>query len=88
MKTKEMTKDQSVLVERIDELCRERNLSYYTLSYRSSVPLTTLMHIMDGTSKNPGIFTVIKICDGLGVSMSEFFDTSAFNEMLKEVDGQ
>jgi len=88
MKKVQMKKDQSILVNRIDELCRAKNYSYYTLSYRSSVPLTTLIHIMDGTSKNPGIFTVIKICDGLGVSMSEFFNTKEFQEMLKEVDGQ
>ena len=87
MKKEQRRKQQSVLVERIDELCKEKNYSYYALSYKSSVPLTTLIHIMDGTSKNPGVFTVIKICDGLGVSLSEFFNTEAFNEMLKEVDG-
>lgn len=84
---REMGKDQSILVNRIEKLCVERNYSYYVLSYKSSVPLTTLIHIMDGTSKNPGIFTIIKICDGLGVSMSEFFDTKEFQDMLKEVDG-
>ena len=88
MKKAPMKKGQSILVDRIDELCRQKNYSYYTLSYKSSVPLTTLIHIMDGTSKNPGIFTVIKICDGLGISMSEFFDTKEFQEMLKEIDGQ
>lgn len=77
---------QRILIDRINELCREKNYSYYTLSYKSSVPLTTLMHIMDGTSKNPGIFTIIKICDGLEISLNDFFDTEDFRKMSKEVD--
>ena len=87
MKNEQMRKHQSILVDRINELCREKDYSYYTLSYKSSVPLTTLIHIMDGTSKNPRIFTVIKICDGLEISLKDFFDTESFREMLKEVDG-
>lgn len=88
MKSEQMKKQQSILINRIEELCKEKKYSYYTLSYKSSVPLTTLIHIMDGTSKNPGIFTVIKICDGLEISLRDFFDTDDFREMLKEVDGQ
>lgn len=78
-----MTKNQRILVERIEKLCREKNYSYYMLSYKSSVPLTTLIHIMDGTSKNPGIYTIMKICDGLEVSLKEFFDTKEFDNLFK-----
>ncbi len=44
------------------------------------------MHIMNGESKNPGIFTIIKICDGLEISLRDFFDTEDFVEILKEVE--
>ena len=57
---------QDMLVERIDNLCKERNMSYYTLSYNSTVPLTTLMHIMNKSTLNPGIITISKICDEIG----------------------
>ena len=73
-----MDKQQKILIDRIDKLCKERNYSYYTLSYKASIPLTTLIHIMEGDSKNPGIFTIMKICDGLGVSLTDFFDTDEF----------
>lgn len=86
MGIKQMDKIQRVLIERINELCTEKNYSYYTLSYKSSVPMTTLVHIMNGTSKNPGIRTIIKICDGLDISLKEFFDTEGFQEILKTVD--
>jgi transcriptional regulator with XRE-family HTH domain len=70
---------QDMLVERIDNLCKERNMSYYTLSYNSTVPLTTLMHIMNKSTLNPGIITISKICDGFGITMKEFFDSSEFD---------
>lgn len=80
----EQKKLQEVLKKRIDELCKENNVSYYALSYKSTIPLTTLVHIMDGTTKNPGVLTILKLCDGLGVTLQEFFDTQDFEELLKE----
>lgn len=82
----QMKNYQKILKNRIDELCREKNYTYYTLSYKASIPLSTLMHIMNGDSKNPGVITIIKICDGLEISLKEFFDTEDFVSMLKEVD--
>lgn len=75
-------KAQKILVERIDELCKEKDMSYYALSYKATIPLSTLIHIMDETTKNPGIFTIMKICDGLEVSLPEFFDTQEFEEAV------
>ena len=74
-------KYQKILIKRIDDLCREKGLSYYELSYRSAIPLTTLVHIMDGTTKNPGFFTILKICDGLGVSLEEFVQITEFQRL-------
>lgn len=79
-----MKKQQQILIDRIDELCKKKGYSYYTLSYKSSVPLSTLMHILDGTSKSPGLFTIIKLCDGLDITPAKFFDTVEFEKMLKE----
>lgn len=79
-----MDEKQKVLIQRINQLCKEKGYTYYTLSYKSSVPLSTLTHIMGGTSKNPGLFTIMKLCDGLGVSMKEFFDTQEFDAVIKE----
>jgi len=79
------TKDkQKVLADRINTFCKQKDISYYSLSYKSTVPLTTLLHIVDGSTKNPGIFTIIKICEGLGVTLKEFFDTDEFNEGIED----
>ena len=74
-------KAQDLLVERINNLCKEKRMSYYALSYESAVPMTTLMHIMDKSTVNPGILTIGKLCDGLGITMKEFFDTPEFEEL-------
>ena len=77
---------QKLLIGRIDQLCKEKGISYYTLSYKATIPMTTLLHIMEGNTQNPGIFTIMKICDGLGVSMKEFFDCEEFESIMKDYD--
>ena len=69
---------QKKLAKRIYFLCQRQRISYYTLSYRSAVPMTTLMHIIDGSTKNPGLFTIIKICNGLNMTIKDFFDAEEF----------
>lgn len=66
------------LAERITCLCQQQGISYYTLSYRSAVPMTTIMHIIDGSTRNPGVFTIIKICYGLNITIKDFFDAEDF----------
>ena len=84
--TDEKMKAQDVLVERINNLCKEKRMTYYALSYASAVPMTTLMHIVDCSTKNPGIFTIIKICNGLDVTIQEFFDSKEFVDVEYEVE--
>lgn len=76
-------KEQKILSNRIQELCRARRMSYYLLAYKSGVPITTVMNIVHCTTKNPGIFTVIKLCGALGISVREFFDTEEFYMLEK-----
>lgn len=66
------------LANRIKQLCEKSHISYYTLSYKSTVPMTTLMHIINCSTKNPGVFTIFKICNGLNISIKEFFDSEEF----------
>lgn len=48
--------------------------------------MTTLMNIVEGNTQNPGIFNIMKICDGLGVSLKEFFDTKEFEEAMQNCE--
>ena len=67
-----------LISDRIKDLCRKANMSYYQLSYKSAVPFTTIMNIIDGNTKNPGVYTLMKICDGLGITMVDFFSIKNF----------
>ena len=78
--------EQKKLAKRICFLCKGQGISYYTLSYRSAVPMTTLMHIIDGSTKNPGLFTIIKICNGLNMTVRDFFDAEEFIGIEEEIE--
>lgn len=74
------------LANRIKYLCKKNQISYYTLSYKSTVPMTTLMHIINCSTKNPGIFTLIKICNGLDITIKDFFDSEEFKDIEFEAE--
>lgn len=74
-------KAQDVLVERINNLCKEKRMTYYALSYASAVPLTTLMHIVDKSTVNPGVLTIGKLCEGFGITLKEFFNAPEFDDI-------
>ncbi len=70
-----------MLVERINNLCKKKRMTYYALSVRSEVPMTTLMHIVEKSTVNPGVLTMGKICQGFGITLKEFFDSPEFKDM-------
>lgn len=85
VKTKEvlsMIDARKLLAERVNELCREKEITYEELSSKSEVPLETVLQIADGSVKNPGIFAIAKICEGLNVSLKDFFDTDEFRNIM------
>ena len=73
------------VVHRILELCSERNLAINALAHNAGIPPSTLKNIVNGVSRNPGIVTLKKICDGLDISLIEFFDTKEFRELEQEI---
>lgn len=66
---------------RIAELCKEKNLSGYAVTYVAGMPSSTFRSILNGTSKNPGIVNINKIADGLGVTIREFYNLDIFDEL-------
>ena len=72
-------------VERIYELCRQRKITPNALSYMCGISQSTIKSILNGESKNPGIVTLKKICDGLDISIMEFFDTPEYAKLEQEL---
>lgn len=75
----------NLVVERIYELCNERNITPNALSYLAGISQSTIKSILNGESKNPGIVTIKKICDGFDISLIEFFGTDKFRDIEQEI---
>ncbi len=70
---------------RILTLCEEKKMTINKLSTESGLAPSTLKNILYGKSKNPGIVTIKILCDGLGVSLIDFFNTSEFASLEQEI---
>lgn len=71
--------------KRIRELCKERDITPNGLSYLSGISQSTIKSILNGESQNPGIATIKKICDGLNITIGEFFSTEEFDNLEQEL---
>ena len=70
---------------RILELCGERNISINKLANLSALPPSSVKNILYGKSQNPKLLTIKMICDGLDITLGEFFATPEFNSMEQEI---
>lgn len=69
---------------RILQLCGERNITINKLATISALPPSSVKAILYGRSKNPKITTIKLICDGLGITLGEFFSTVEFDNLEQE----
>lgn len=70
---------------RILELCQERDLSVNRLSGMCGLTQSTLNNIVSGRNKSATVSTVKKICDGLDITIVQFFDCSLFQNLEQEI---
>ncbi|MBP3329878.1 MAG: helix-turn-helix transcriptional regulator [Clostridia bacterium] len=67
------------VAKRIKELCNERNMTQYNLSMKSGVPQSTLSTIMSCSFPSMKVRIIYEICEGLEISMKDFFDSPIFD---------
>lgn len=73
------------VAKRIRQLCKARGITPNRLSTISAVPQATLKSILGGESLNPGVVTIKKLCDGLEITLGEFFATPEFDALEQEI---
>lgn len=71
--------------ERILELCNERGLTVNKLSTISGVTQSTVNNIVSGRNNSATVSTVKKLCDGLGITITDFFTSELFQNLEQEV---
>ena len=72
-------------VARINEICKERHITYNDLAVRSGVTPSTVYSMADSERRNLSVSTLKKLCDGLEISLKDFFDSSIFTELEQEI---
>lgn len=69
--------------DRILQLCGERGISINKLATVSALPPSSIKNILYGKSRNPKLETLKAICDGLGITLGEFFSTDGFDTLKR-----
>lgn len=71
--------------ERIAELCEEKHITINKLANISEITQSTLNNIMSGRNNSTTISTIQKICDGLEITVTDFFDSPLFLGIEQEI---
>lgn len=70
---------------RILELCEENNITVNRLATMSGITQSTLNNIVSGRNNSTTVATVKKICDGLSISVEDFFASDVFKGLEQEI---
>ncbi len=70
---------------RILDLCREKNITVNKLCTISAVTQSTVNDIVNCKAKNVGVITIKKLCDGLGITVDDFFHHDLFKNLEQEI---
>lgn len=71
--------------ERILQLCNEHELSINKLCTISGVTQSTVNNIISGRNNSTTVSTIQKLCDGLGITIEEFFSSELFRNLEQEI---
>ena len=75
-----------IIKNRILQLCGERDISINKLATICGLPPSSVKNILYGKTKNPKIITIKIICDGLNMTLGEFFSTEEFDNLEQELE--
>jgi len=70
---------------RIEELCKKHDLTVNALANNAGIPPSTIYSMLNTKSKNPGVVSLKQICDGLDISLRQFFDSPLFDDLEQEI---
>lgn len=74
-----------IVANRIRQLCKERGIRPNELANLSAVTASTVYSLLDERRRDVSIVTIKKICDGLEITLGEFFSTPEFDSLEQEI---
>ena len=73
------------VVFRLQAICRERGMKYNSLAVAAGVTPSTVYSLMDARRRDVSLITLKKLCDGLDMTITEFFDDDVFRRLEQEI---
>lgn len=73
------------VAKRILDLCAQRGMAVNALAAEAGVSPSTVYSMLNEKSQNPGVVSIKKLCDGLNISIREFFDCPLFDDLEQEI---
>lgn len=70
---------------RIHQLCSQKGITIYALAISCGIDKSTIYSILGEKSKSPEVATIKKLCDGLDMTLSQFFNTPEFDRLEQEI---
>jgi len=77
-------KIQEAISNKINKIIIDRDITINKLSSISCLTQSTVESLVNGKSKNPKLLTIVRICDGLGITLKDFFDDNLFINVDRE----
>lgn len=74
----------TAILNRINNLCKERNITLNKLATLSGITQSTLENLILRNTKYPRIITISYICQGLQIELKDFFDDDLFKNLEDE----
>lgn len=74
-----------IVAKRFQQLCDERKIKINELANISGVTPSTAYSMMDENRRDISIITIKKFCDGLDITLGEFFSTKDFDDLEQEI---
>lgn len=72
---------QKAIKYRVLNLCNEKHITLNKLATLSGMPQSTVNSLVDGSSHNPKMLTILRLCLGLDMELKEFFDDKIFSDL-------
>ncbi|MHB1314270.1 MAG: helix-turn-helix domain-containing protein [Christensenellales bacterium] len=73
------------VARRIIQLCAERKIAVNALANLSGISPSTVYSMLNAKSRNPGVVSIQRLCDGLDISVRQFFDSPLFEGLEQEI---
>lgn len=73
------------VVQRIYDLCKEKDMKINALANESGQTPSTIYSILDASRRDVGISAIKKICDGFDITLGQFFSAPIFDHLDQEI---